>query len=73
VWLFKERGRIIKQNIARKKYNDYEIQEDYVIMYTMKGEPFFVDLEDFWKVRMVLWHKNVQGYIVNSNGKKYIV
>ena len=65
-----KRERIIKQNIARKKYNDYEIQEDYVIMYTTKGEPFFVDLEDFWKVRTVLWHKDVQGYIVSSNGEK---
>lgn len=54
----------------QKKINDYEIQEDYVIMYTSKGEPFFVDLEDFWKVRDVCWHKNEDGYIVGSiNGK----
>lgn len=53
-----------------KKYNDYEIQEDYVIMYTSKGEPFFVDLEDFWKVRDICWHMDNKGYIVgNNNGK----
>lgn len=48
----------------KKKYNDYEIQEDYVIMYTSKDEPFLVDLEDFWKVRDICWHKNRKGYLV---------
>ena len=62
--------KLIERNIERSKTNDYEVQEDYVIMYTSKGEPFFVDLEDFWKVRTVLWHKDAQGYIVSSNGKK---
>lgn len=53
-----------------QKPNDYEVQEDYVIMYTGKGEPFFVDLEDFWKVRDICWHKNDEGYIVGApNGK----
>ena len=53
-----------------KKYNDYEIQEDYVIMYTSKGEPFYVDLEDFWKVKDICWHKNKNGYIAGAlNGK----
>lgn len=53
-----------------KKYNDYEIQEDYVIMYTQKSEPFLVDLEDFWKVRDICWHVSNKGYIVgNDNGK----
>lgn len=46
-----------------KKYNDYEIQEDYVIMYTQKGEPFLVDLEDFWKVKDICWHFNKDGYV----------
>ena len=54
---------------ARKKYNDYEIQEDYVIMYTTKGEPFFVDLEDFWKVKDICWHKSRKGYIVSKSPK----
>lgn len=46
-----------------KKYNDYEVQEDYVIMYTQKGEPFYVDLEDFWKVKNICWFKNKDGYL----------
>lgn len=51
----------------RKKYNDYEIQEDYVIMYTTEGDAFLVDLEDFWKVKDICWHKNDKGYFVNRD------
>lgn len=47
-----------------KKYNDYEIQEDYVIMYTLKDEPFLVDLEDFWKVKDICWSINAHGYLI---------
>lgn len=55
-----------------KKYNDYEIQEDYVIMYTTKGEPFFVDLEDFEKVKDICWHKTKDGYITGTYKDKNI-
>lgn len=60
-----QKERVIQYN---KKYNDYEVQEDYVIMYTSKGEPFYVDLEDFWKVKDICWC-NSNGYLVgNYNG-----
>ena len=53
-----------------KKYNDYEVQEDYVIMYTSKKEPFLVDLDDFWKVKNICWRKDNKGYVIgNVNGK----
>lgn len=55
-----------------KKCNDYEVQEDYVIMYTNKGEPFFVDLEDFWKVKNICWCKNSDGYIVGWTNNRQI-
>ena len=59
---------------VHKKYNDYEIQEDYVIMYTRKGEPFYVDLEDFWRVRDVCWHINKHGYLQGKmNGKMVLL
>lgn len=51
---------------AKKKYNDYEIQEDYVIMYTSKGEPFYVDLEDFWKVKNICWSITKEGYVAGK-------
>lgn len=53
---------------ANKKCNDYEIQEDYVIMYTSKGEPFFVDLEDFWRVKDICWSKDSNGYLIGGIG-----
>ena len=56
-----------------KKYNDYEIQEDYVIMYTQKGEPFYVDLEDFWRVRDICWHINDDGYVAGKYKKKIVL
>lgn len=50
-----------------KKYNDYEVQEDYVIMYTQKGEMFLVDLDEFWKVKNICWCKNNGGYLSGAN------
>lgn len=51
----------------KKIYNDYEVQEDYVIMYTTKGEPFFVDLEDFWRVKDICWHKRIDDDYIEGN------
>ena len=66
-----QKEQIAKSNLAtKKKYNDYEIQEDYVIMYTSKGEPFLVDLEDFWRVKDICWHKNNNGYFLSYQGSK---
>ena len=68
-------GCLRKENHYKKmkKYNDYEVQEYYVIMYTSKGEPFFVDLEDFWKVKDICWSKNEDNYIVSGvYGQKQI-
>lgn len=70
--LAKEKSAIRIYN-ASKKYNDYEVQEDYVIMYTTKGEPFFVDLEDFWRVKDYCWYKNKQGYIASQQNRKGIL
>lgn len=56
-----------------KKYNDYEIQEDYVIMYTSKGEPFYIDLEDFDKVKDICWYVNAQGYIAGLYNNKIVL
>ena len=49
-----------------KNPNEYEIQEDYVIMYTHKNEPFLVDLDDFWRVKNICWAKNAHGYLVGQ-------
>ena len=50
-------------NYRNKKYNDYEIQEDYVIMYTNRKEMFLVDLEDFYRVQKYCWWMDNRGYL----------
>ena len=44
------RNRAIERNKNNAKYCDYEIQEDYVIMYTPKGDMFLIDIEDLYKI-----------------------
>lgn len=56
-----------------KKYNRYEDKGDYVIMYTTKDEPFFVDKEDFDKVKGICWSKNNSGYLTGNAGHNQIV
>lgn len=56
--------RIIVAN--RKKYNPYVIRDDYVIMYTFKNEPFFVDIEDFGRIKSHCWRKNDNGYLATT-------
>lgn len=50
-------------NYRNKKYNDYEIQEDYVIMYTNRKEMFLIDLEDFYRVKKYCWWMDNRGYL----------
>lgn len=50
--------------------NDYEIQEDYVIMYTNRGDMFLIDLDDFERVKRIAWRKTKDGYFRGKyNGK----
>lgn len=58
--------------MTNKSENAYEICGNYVTMYTSKGEPFYVDLEDFEKVRKYYWSKDRDGYIVHTKGKSKI-
>lgn len=58
--------------IHYKKYNPYEIIDDYVIMYTLKGEPFYIDLDDLDKVKDICWMKDKKGYIVGTKDGKHI-
>ena len=63
-------GCLRKENL--KKYNNYEIFDDYVVMYTTKNEPFYVDLEDFDKIKNICWGKDSDGYLRGWNGNKEI-
>ena len=51
--------------------NKIEEKEDYLILFTNKNEPIYIDIEDYDKVKNTTWYKNKDGYIVGViNGKQ---
>lgn len=54
--------------LRNKKYNDFLRIDDYVVLYTFKGEEIYVDLEYFEKVRNICWHINKSGYVTSGTG-----
>ena len=53
-----------KQGIANRKTNTYDLTKEYGIGYTLKGEEFYFDLEDYDCIKDYCWHKAANGYIV---------
>jgi hypothetical protein len=47
-----------------KKFNTYDLFGEYGIGYTLKGEPYYFDLDDFYKINNYCWYKDNDGYIV---------
>lgn len=56
---------IIQQ--SKRKPNRYEIKNDYVIMYTSKNEPFYIDLEDLDRVKEYNWFVHPNGYLMTND------
>ena len=48
---------------AKKKENRYEFIENIVIGYTYDGSPFYLNKEDYNRVRPYSWYKASNGYI----------
>ena len=38
-----------------KRKNDYEFFDDYVVGYTQKGSPFYIDKQDYDKIKDIYW------------------
>nr|DAZ41627.1 MAG TPA: homing endonuclease [Caudoviricetes sp.] len=52
---------------SERKYNQYEILGDCVMMYASNtGTPFYIDKEDLDKVSKYTWMENHKGYIVRT-------
>lgn len=66
------RKEVAFKNWHNEKNNKYEIYDTYVIMYTSKMEPFYIDIEDFDKVKNICWYKNSSNYLVGKNNGKYV-
>lgn len=57
---------------ALRKYNRYELHEDYVTLYTNNGLPFLVDIDDFSKVYdFACWSASKKGYIEGRHDKQH--
>ena len=55
-----------KNNLKNKKYNAYDLSGEYGVGYTIKGEEFCFDLEDYDLIKDYCWWKNDNGYLVAS-------
>lgn len=69
----------LKKEILRKrngvrKLNTYDLTREYGIGYTLKGEEFYFDLEDFDKIKDYTWSFNVKRYVLTKvNNKIYFM
>ena len=50
-------------------YNTYDLSGKYGIGYTLKGEEFYFDLEDYEKIKGYSWFRDGDKYIVYSSWK----
>lgn len=55
-----------------KKYNTYNLFGEYGIGYTLKGEEFYFDLEDYDKIKNYCWSKH-KGYIVSKENDSHVL
>jgi hypothetical protein len=56
-----------------KRYNDYDLSNEYGIGYTSKGESFWFDLEDYERIKDYCWHYHHTGYLVAKDGNRHIL
>ena len=55
-----------------KKHNIYDLTGEFGIGYTLKGEEFYFDLEDYDKIKDYCWNKHKE-YITTRNVSGYIL
>lgn len=54
---------------THKKYNSYDLSGEYGIGYTLKGEEFYFDLEDYDLIKDYCWFKDKDDYIIANSNK----
>ena len=62
------------RNVKNSKVNEYDLSNDYGIGYTLKGEPFYFDKEDYELIKDYCWYINDSGYLLSRtpiDGKKF--
>lgn len=61
-----------KASQAKKKYNTYDLTENYGIGYTSKGEEFWFDLEDYDLIKNYCWSINNKYVVARSDEKNFL-
>ena len=54
-------------NIKNSRVNEYDLSNEYGIGYTLKGEPFYFDKEDFEQIKDYCWHISDSGYLITNS------
>lgn len=61
-------------NEIKERYKtSYEKKEDYILGITSKGETFFIDTDDYEKVKDYTWRISNNGYVVTTKNNKVIL
>lgn len=56
----------LKESQHKKYFNTYDLSGEYAIGYTMKGEEFWFDKEDYDKIKDYYWHYTPRGYLITN-------
>jgi hypothetical protein len=63
----------INNGLKNKKFNEYNLNSEYGIGYTFKGEEFYFDLEDYELIAKYCWYIDEHGYVcTHINNKNQI-
>lgn len=58
--------RMVERN---KKYNKYDLTGDYGIGWTLRGEEFWFDLEDYDLIKNYCWYRHHQYFVAKDNNR----
>lgn len=53
----------------QKRYNTYDLSNKYGVGFTLKGEEFLFDQEDYGKIKKYCWYIRNNGYLATGSGK----
>lgn len=68
--LRKNKNKGLNTSCGRCYQDNYIINDNIVIYFTRKKEPFTFDLKNLEKVKKFIWSLNNEGYVIGSYGKR---
>jgi hypothetical protein len=64
--------RIREESYKIRRYNKYDLTNDYGVGYTYKNQIFYFDLIDYELIKDYSWHLSQHGYVASFINNKYI-